>query len=392
MSPRAQQYAALRREHNRLHSPCVPPVNASPAVRHVLGDAIDAMLDAPTGQGSQPVPGSRSADRSPAIYAALLAEKLDAWADTLAVGAPLDRDATRDAIALLASIAASDSPRSSIAAWRPPERAAASELGARLRAALLDFARSRSAPASPPRAPLASHFLTGGPPGCYLVSGLDERDTASLALFHSAGFTEHSRHVDLIAHLDPSTFSSPSDPRIHRVSDLSPFPSPLPSPPFTSPSPSPSPLPSALPFPLTSPSASPSPTLSSPPSSLSPRVLSFISSSFSPAWCTECTTALSHDALFAAFRDNDPTSEILGFAAHSGNNAALGWFGPIGVAPSARGTGLGTALARAALADLAARGFRTVTIPWVARDVVRFYTPLVGSLTEISRVILRLDV
>ncbi len=41
------------------------------------------------------------------------------------------------------------------------------------------------------------------------------------------------------------------------------------------------------------------------------------------------------------------------FAAHDGNNAGLGWFGPTGTWPAHRGNGLGEALLVACLVDVA---------------------------------------
>jgi predicted N-acetyltransferase YhbS len=58
----------------------------------------------------------------------------------------------------------------------------------------------------------------------------------------------------------------------------------------------------------------------------------------------------------------------------------VGTFGPVGVASESRKAGLGAALTRAALDDLAARGHRTATIPWVDPGRVAFYRGLVTDL------------
>lgn len=74
-----------------------------------------------------------------------------------------------------------------------------------------------------------------------------------------------------------------------------------------------------------------------------------------------------------AFRNDPPTlflarsgGSIVGFSAHEANNAGLGFFGPMGVHPSARGTGIGRDLLLASLSDLRRLGHERSTICWVA--------------------------
>ncbi len=52
---------------------------------------------------------------------------------------------------------------------------------------------------------------------------------------------------------------------------------------------------------------------------------------------------------------------------------SVGVFGPLGVVERARGSGLGTVLARAALYSLRERGYRRALIPIVRPDLVSFY-------------------
>lgn len=69
--------------------------------------------------------------------------------------------------------------------------------------------------------------------------------------------------------------------------------------------------------------------------------------------------------------------EVLAFAAYDANNRGTGWFGPMGTAPAARRQGIGQILLFRCLADMAARGHRSATIPWV--DPVGFYKQCAGA-------------
>jgi mycothiol synthase len=76
-----------------------------------------------------------------------------------------------------------------------------------------------------------------------------------------------------------------------------------------------------------------------------------IASEFGGAWPFEVDRALTYDppGVHVALRDR----VYCGFAAHDGNNRGLGWFGPTGTWPAHRGQGLGEALLRACLDDVA---------------------------------------
>jgi mannose-1-phosphate guanylyltransferase len=81
-----------------------------------------------------------------------------------------------------------------------------------------------------------------------------------------------------------------------------------------------------------------------------PALLAAIAAEFGGAWPFEVARALTaapgapgvHVALA-------PDGSYAGFAAHDGNNAGLGWFGPAGTWPAHRGRGLGEALLLACL-------------------------------------------
>jgi GNAT superfamily N-acetyltransferase len=175
----------------------------------------------------------------------------------------------------------------------------------------------------------------GGPPGSYLRSGTDARDRDALAWFLSDGYVEEKRHVDLDATL---LAPASSDPRVRRADR-----------------------------------------------SEREALLAWMTDRFAPAWRAEVERALvRHDAVFVA----GAPSAYEGFAAHSGNNAALGTFGPVGVDERARRGGLGAALSRAVLDDLARRGFHRATIPWVDPSLVAFYQRLTERVDVIERVVL----
>ncbi len=97
-----------------------------------------------------------------------------------------------------------------------------------------------------------------------------------------------------------------------------------------------------------------------------------------PAWQDEADAAFTLDppALHLALRDGT----VLGFAAHSANNAGLAWFGPMGTAPAARGLGIGSVLLRRCLADLRDAGFAHATIGWAA--ALPFYERAAGATVE----------
>lgn len=179
----------------------------------------------------------------------------------------------------------------------------------------------------------ATRLTAGGPPGNYIDSGVDARDVGR---FEAAGFTARGTHLDLRVE---TAVAPRSVAGVEVVRG-------------------------------------------------SPEVIEAVGERFGQPWAWEATRALSHGGLFAA-RSSD--GAWLGFAAHSGNLAHRGTFGPIGVFSEARGSGLGAALATAVLADMHARGFREATVPWVATETAAFYGRLTVVVSRRERVAMARD-
>lgn len=80
-------------------------------------------------------------------------------------------------------------------------------------------------------------------------------------------------------------------------------------------------------------------------------LLDAVAAEFGGAWPFELSRALAHSptGVHVALKDG----AYCAFAAHDGNNAGLGWFGPTGTWPSHRGQGLGEVLLVACLVDVA---------------------------------------
>ncbi len=180
------------------------------------------------------------------------------------------------------------------------------------------------------RADGARRLAAGGPPGNYLATGVDPADGGLIELLCSKGFHEAGRHLDLAV----STAGHSMGGCVERADD---------------------------------------------------EALAWVASTFAEAWAMEARRALAHAGLFVV-RDREG---LAGFACHSGNRAWEATFGPVGVAPRARGSGLGRALASAALADLAARGFEVATVPWVDVATARFYESFCAVRSREERVELR---
>lgn len=181
----------------------------------------------------------------------------------------------------------------------------------------------------------ARSLTLGGPPGNYVESGLDADDAALRRWASKMGFVEDGAHVDLIV----TTRRARREERVSRCA----------------------------------------------PAEVE-AVRGWIARTFSEAWAMEAERAASHEGLFIARTSGEP----VGFAAHSGNLAARGTFGPIGVSSASRGGGLGRALAETVLDDLRARGFDRVVVPWVAPDTARFYATFCEVTERRPRVTMRL--
>ena len=95
-----------------------------------------------------------------------------------------------------------------------------------------------------------------------------------------------------------------------------------------------------------------------------------------PSWKAEAAVALRNEpaTLHLALRNE----RIVGFAASDANNRGTGWFGPMGVAPEERGSGIGCVLLHRCLDDLRAQGHDAAVIAWA--DNAPFYERCAGAV------------
>ncbi len=103
-------------------------------------------------------------------------------------------------------------------------------------------------------------------------------------------------------------------------------------------------------------------------------VTRWIADHFGEGWASEMAVSLSRQpvAAFIATRGQD----LVGFSCHE--SIARGFFGPTGVAESARGAGIGHALLLASLLDLKAMGYAYAVIGDVGPSA--FYEKTVGAM------------
>ena len=92
-------------------------------------------------------------------------------------------------------------------------------------------------------------------------------------------------------------------------------------------------------------------------------------------WKAEAGAALANapPSLHLALR----AEHIIGFAAWDANNRGTGWFGPMGIAPEARRSGIGCALLHRCLDDMRRQGHDAAVIAWV--DNAPFYVRCAGA-------------
>jgi predicted N-acetyltransferase YhbS len=165
--------------------------------------------------------------------------------------------------------------------------------------------------------------------GNYFTPGVASSTPAAFAFFGSCGYGESSRSVDLTAELDANPLIDDGAlSHVERASDSS-----------------------------------------------RAELLDFIEREFGKIWRFEVTRA---------FRSERPTvflsrhgGAIAGFSAHDANNHGLATFGPAGVDPSLRRSGIGRKLLLASLADLRLAGYRRATISWAAH--LDFYANACGA-------------
>ena len=106
-------------------------------------------------------------------------------------------------------------------------------------------------------------------------------------------------------------------------------------------------------------------------------LLDAVAAEFGGAWPFELARALEREppGVHVALRDG----AYCGFAAHDGNNAGLGWFGPTGTWPAHRGQGLGEVLLLACLVDVA-RDHARCEVAWIGPRP--FYDKVAGIVAE----------
>jgi predicted N-acetyltransferase YhbS len=107
-----------------------------------------------------------------------------------------------------------------------------------------------------------------------------------------------------------------------------------------------------------------------------PGLAAFARSTFGGAWDAELASSLGRPDAGTHLAERD--GEILGFAAYGSSRP--GWFGPMGTAPAAEGSGIGGVLLRRCLRDQAATGLGAAQIGWVGP--VPFYANAAGARIE----------
>ncbi|MCP4444020.1 MAG: GNAT family N-acetyltransferase [Myxococcales bacterium] len=113
-----------------------------------------------------------------------------------------------------------------------------------------------------------------------------------------------------------------------------------------------------------------------------------VATNFSEGWKHEMTRSATHSqGVHIALVRN--TGQLAGFAAHDGNNAGRGWFGPTGTLPAHRGKGLGAALLLASLLDIRNAGHRQCQVAWVGPRA--FYYKIAGIASERTFTVLHKD-
>ncbi len=107
-----------------------------------------------------------------------------------------------------------------------------------------------------------------------------------------------------------------------------------------------------------------------------PALASFARSVFGGTWDAELAGSIGRDRAGCHLAERD--GAVLGFAAWGSSRPS--WFGPMGTAPAAEGTGIGGVLLRRCLADQRASGVTAAQIGWVGP--VRFYSGSAGARIE----------
>lgn len=107
-----------------------------------------------------------------------------------------------------------------------------------------------------------------------------------------------------------------------------------------------------------------------------PALTVFASGTFNDTWAVEVAESIGRDRAGCHLAERD--GNLLGFAAWGSSRPS--WFGPMGTAPAAAGSGIGGVLLRRCLADQRAEGVIQAQIGWVGP--VRFYSSSAGAWIE----------
>ncbi len=102
-------------------------------------------------------------------------------------------------------------------------------------------------------------------------------------------------------------------------------------------------------------------------------VADWVGRTFSPKWVSECKVAIGHQPVGCVIATQE--GKPIGFACWDAT--ARGFIGPMGVAPSARGLGLGRALLVTALEQMREHGYGYAIIGGVGP--AEFYASCVGA-------------
>ncbi|GAB3951859.1 hypothetical protein GCM10027614_54580 [Micromonospora vulcania] len=107
-----------------------------------------------------------------------------------------------------------------------------------------------------------------------------------------------------------------------------------------------------------------------------PALVAFARSTFGGTWDGELSESVGRDGAGCHLAERD--GEVLGFAAYGSSRPS--WFGPMGTAPAAEGSGIGGVLLRRCLQDQRAAGLDRAQIGWVGP--VPFYSGSAGARIE----------
>jgi GNAT superfamily N-acetyltransferase len=104
------------------------------------------------------------------------------------------------------------------------------------------------------------------------------------------------------------------------------------------------------------------------------RSVQWVRENFGEAWASEMDMAFSRSPVSCYIAQQD--QKIVGFACYDA--AALGYFGPTGVADAFRGKGIGKALLMVCLLEMKIKGYGYAIIGWAGPQ--EFYEKAVGAM------------